>query len=127
MRTAPNRRVPTSDMPATDKSESASQRLGASLRSLRRSRGLSQRDLLRPLHVGSHSAIVEYEAGRRIPPDAVVAAYERFFELPAGTLKKLRQRALAERAAADAVRGKGPVRPPAEERTRTITPRQLPA
>jgi len=114
-------------MPATDKSESASQRLGASLRSLRRSRGLSQRDLLRPLHVGSHSAIVEYEAGRRIPPDAVVAAYERFFELPDGTLRKLRARALAERAAAEAGSRKGPVHQGLEGRGSVVTPRQLPA
>jgi tetratricopeptide (TPR) repeat protein/transcriptional regulator with XRE-family HTH domain len=111
-------------MPATDKSESASKHLGASLRSLRRGRGLAQRDLLRPLHLGSHSAIVDYEAGRRIPPDAVIAAYERFFELPAGTLRKLRERALAERAAAEAATRYEPVRQAAE---RPVTPRQLPA
>lgn len=114
-------------MPATDRSESASQYLGASLRSLRRSRGLAQRDLLRPLHLGSHSAIVEYEAGRRIPPDAVIAAYERFFELPAGTLRKLREQALAARAAAGAVPRSGPVRQAAEIRKQPVTPRQLPA
>ena len=114
-------------MPATDKSESASHHLGASLRSLRRSRGLAQRDLLRPLHLGSHSAIVEYEAGRRIPPDAVIAAYERFFGLPGGTLRKLRERALAERAAAEAATRHGPVRQAAQSRRHPVTPRQLPA
>ena len=127
MQTAPDRKVPASAMPATDKSESASQHLGASLRNLRRSRGLAQRDLLRPLHLGSHSAIVEYEAGRRIPPDAVVAAYERFFELPGGTLRRLRELALAERAAAEAGTRHGTVRRAAESRKQAVTPRQLPA
>jgi len=114
----------------------ASQHLGAALRNLRRSRGLAQRDLLRPLHLGSHSAIVDFEAGRRIPPNAVIAAYERFFELPDGTLRKLRERALAERAAAEAPIGlgsarltgptepAGPTRPGPKE---PVTPRQLPA
>jgi len=114
-------------MSAKDKSESASQHLGATLRSLRRSRGLAQRDLLRPLHLGSHSAIVDYEAGRRIPPATVIAAYERFFELPVGTLRKLRERALAERAAAETATRHGPVSPAAEVRTQAVTPRQLPA
>ena len=114
-------------MPPTDESESASRHLGASLRSLRRSRGLAQRDLLRPLHLGSHSAIVDYEAGRRIPPDAVIAAYERFFELPGGTLRKLRELALAQRAAAEATTRHGPVHPAGRGRERLVTPRQLPA
>lgn len=76
--------------------------LGTVLRRLRRGRGLAQRDLLQPLHLGSHSAIVDYEAGRRIPPEAVIEAYERFFNLAPGTLGKLREQALAERAEAEA-------------------------
>ncbi|HEU5356425.1 MAG TPA: tetratricopeptide repeat protein [Actinocrinis sp.] len=89
--------------------------LGTALRRLRRGRGLAQRDLLQPLHLGSHSAIVDYEAGRRIPPEAVVEAYERFFNLAPGTLTRLREQALAERAAPEPA----PLSPPA--------PRQLPA
>jgi tetratricopeptide (TPR) repeat protein/transcriptional regulator with XRE-family HTH domain len=114
-------------MPATGKSESASQHLGAALRSLRRSRGLAQRDLLRPLHLGSHSAIVDYEAGRRIPPDAVIGAYERFFELPGGTLRKLREQALAERAADEAGARPSSARLSTERPKKAATPRQLPA
>ena len=74
-------------MQATDRTEPGKQTLGDALRSLRRSRGLPQRDLLKPLHLGSHSAIVDFEAGRRIPPAAVVAAYEQFFGLASGTLR----------------------------------------
>lgn len=114
-------------MPATDRSERASQALGAALRSLRRSRGLAQRDLLRPLHLGSHSAIVDYEAGRRIPPEAVIVAYERYFELPGGTLGKMRERALAERAATEADARGGSYRHHGQARERAVTPRQLPA
>src|ERR1700722_14272222 len=96
-------------MRATDKSESASETLGAALRALRIRHGYSQRELLRPLHLGSHSAIVDYEAGRRVPPDAVLAGYERLFGLPPGTLGKLRDDVLAERAVADArARRSGP-------------------
>jgi tetratricopeptide (TPR) repeat protein/transcriptional regulator with XRE-family HTH domain len=72
------------------------------LRRLRRGRGLSQRDLLRPLRLGSHSAIVDWEAGRRIPPADMLVAYERYFGLVPGQLLTLRDRALAERAAAEA-------------------------
>ncbi len=113
--------------PTTGTSASASQHLGAALRNLRRSRGLAQRDLLRPLHLGSHSAIVDFEAGRRIPPDAVIAAYERFFELPGGTLRKLREQALAERAAAETPIAPGSAGLFAVGSSRPVTPRQLPA
>ena len=76
--------------------------LGGVLRRLRRGRGLAQRDLLQPLHLGSHSAIVDYESGRRIPPEAVVRDYERLFGLEPGTLVRMREQALAARAAAEA-------------------------
>ncbi len=87
---------------ANPSTEPATPALGTVLRRLRRSRGLAQRDLLQPLHLGSHSAIVDYEAGRRIPPEAVIEAYERFFNLAPGTLGRLREQALAERAAWEA-------------------------
>ena len=114
-------------MRATDKSESASETLGAALRALRIRHGYSQRELLRPLHLGSHSAIVDYEAGRRVPPDAVLAGYERLFGLPPGTLGKLRDDVLAERAAADArARRSGPPGGHAAPAAANL-PRQLPA
>jgi tetratricopeptide (TPR) repeat protein/transcriptional regulator with XRE-family HTH domain len=114
-------------MQATDRPEPGRRALGDELRSLRRSRGLAQRDLLRPLHLGSHSAIVDFEAGRRIPPAAVITAYEQFFGLASGSLSSLRDQALAERAAVEgrarsggpqAAGGGGPV---------AAVPRQLPA
>ncbi|HEX9034001.1 MAG TPA: tetratricopeptide repeat protein [Streptosporangiaceae bacterium] len=74
--------------------------LALMLRGLRRARGLSQRAVARPLHLGSHSTITDYEAGRRIPPPDVIAAYERFFALPHGELARWRAAAIAERAAA---------------------------
>lgn len=104
---------------ATPPSEPVASALGTVLRRLRRGRGLAQRDLLQPLHLGSHSAIVDYEAGRRIPPEAVIEAYERFFNLAPGTLARLREQALAERAAPEPGPEAAPVSPPA--------PRQLPA
>src|SRR5215467_12999458 len=75
---------------------------GRTLRSLRRARGLAQRDLLKPLHLASHSGIAEYEACKRIPSQDLTAAYERIFGLQPGSLVRLRARALAERAAAEA-------------------------
>jgi tetratricopeptide (TPR) repeat protein/transcriptional regulator with XRE-family HTH domain len=72
--------------------------LGDALRQLRRQRGLSQRDLLLPLRLASHSAIVDYESGRRIPPADILAAYERYFGVTDETLRRLRGQALTERA-----------------------------
>jgi len=86
----------------TSPSEPVTPALGTVLRRLRRGRGLAQRDLLQPLHLGSHSAIVDYEAGRRIPPEAVIDAYERFFNLAPGSLVRLREHALAQRAEQEA-------------------------
>lgn len=75
------------------------------LRRLRRERGLSQRDLLGPLHLASHSVITDYETGRRLPAPDILAGYERIFGPAAAPLHELRQRALTERAAAEADRG----------------------
>ena len=113
-------------MRAKDRSEPGRQALGDALRSLRRSRGLAQRDLLRPLHLGSHSAIVDFEAGRRIPPAAVITAYEQFFGLDSGTLGLLREQALAARAAAEERARSEPGRV-ARPVPGSAVPRQLPA
>lgn len=75
--------------------------LGPTLRRLRHQHGFTQRDLLKRLHLASHSAIVAYESGRRLPAPSVVAAYERVFEVPAGDLMRLRERELVRRAEAD--------------------------
>ncbi|GAA1287802.1 hypothetical protein Psi02_70260 [Planotetraspora silvatica] len=76
--------------------------LRVALRRLRRQRGLSQRELVRPLHLASHSAIADYESGRRMPPADIVTAYERYFSLQPGELLRLRERAVTERADAEA-------------------------
>jgi hypothetical protein len=95
--------------------------LRVTLRQLRRERGLAQRDLLVPLRLASHTAIVDYESGRRLPAPDIIDAYERFFDLPAGVLHRMRSRALAHRAGTEArtTRGAGIHKPP--------VPRQLPA
>ncbi|WP_182875008.1 ATP-binding protein [Microbispora sp. H10670] len=102
--------------------------LRIALRRLRRERGLSQRDLVRPLHLASHSAIADYESGRRLPPADILAAYERHFGLTPGRLKELRDRALVERAAAEArtARKPGPGEDGRSFRPVAV-PRQLPA
>ncbi len=114
-------------MRATDRPESASETLGAALRALRIRHGYSQRDLLRPLHLGSHSAIVDYEACLRVPPDSVLAGYERLFELVPGTLGKLREVVLAERAAADARARRSGLAAGLATQSVASRPRQLPA
>jgi transcriptional regulator with XRE-family HTH domain len=60
-------------------------------------RGLSFRVLARRLGLSAHSGLTDYETGRRIPPEDLIVAYERIFDLPAGTLKELRSRAFAQR------------------------------
>lgn len=81
----------------------ASMELRIRLRQLRRQRGLTQRELVKPLYLASHTAIVDYESGRRVPAADIIEAYERFFELPKGELQRLRSRAVADRATAEAV------------------------
>jgi tetratricopeptide (TPR) repeat protein/transcriptional regulator with XRE-family HTH domain len=93
--------------------------LATTLRRLRRSRGLSQRALVAPLHLGAHSTIADYESGRRIPPTDVLRGYEKVFALPSGELGRLRDRALAERAEAEDQ--------PLASRLRPTVPHQLPA
>jgi hypothetical protein len=81
---------------------------------------LSFRALARQLGLSAHSGLADYESGRRIPPEDLILAYERVFDVPSGTLKELRNRAFAQRAerrrlgkSADAGEGDGEeVRPP---------------
>jgi tetratricopeptide (TPR) repeat protein/transcriptional regulator with XRE-family HTH domain len=77
----------------------AATRLGQELRRLRRRNGMSQRALVRALGLSAHSNLVQYELGRRIPPGDIVAACERLLGDEAGSLRRLRSEALAERAA----------------------------
>ena len=70
---------------------------GSELRLLRQRAGLSARELAKRLH-RSHSSIVEWERGARLPPVDAVQQYEESFELPPGTLVAPRERARAQRA-----------------------------
>ncbi|MET8850142.1 helix-turn-helix transcriptional regulator [Amycolatopsis sp. NPDC004625] len=79
-------------------SESA-QVLGARIREARMARGLSLRAVARQVGLAGHGTLVDYEHGRRIPPDDLVAALERVLGIDDGSLRDLRARALAERAA----------------------------
>lgn len=76
----------------------ATSELAATLRQHRLANGLSFRELAKRLGLSAHSGLSDYEHGRRIPPADLVTAYERVFDLPAGTLKTLRDRAFQERA-----------------------------
>lgn len=72
--------------------------LGEALRGCRLDKGLSFRALARQLGLSAHSGLADYESGRRIPPEDLIRAYERVFDVPAGSLKELRNRAFAQRA-----------------------------
>ena len=60
------------------------------------------REMAVPLNLAAHSAVADFESHRRLPAADILAAYERFFGLSAGSLVAVRQRALAERAALEA-------------------------
>lgn len=72
--------------------------LGATLRQLRLSHGLSLRALAKKVGMTAHSGLVDYERGRRLPPPDLVAAYQRVFPDGAEQLGRLRETALAHRA-----------------------------
>jgi len=67
-------------------------RLGLALRRARESGGLSLRALARRLQ-RSHSTLVEYEWGHRLPPLDVVEAYETELGVASGTLAAVHERA----------------------------------
>jgi transcriptional regulator with XRE-family HTH domain len=71
--------------------------LATVLRWLRRSRGMSQRELAKLLFLRAHSAVADYESGRRIPAVDIIDAYESVFAVP-GQLHALRVRELRLRA-----------------------------
>jgi transcriptional regulator with XRE-family HTH domain len=68
---------------------------------LRRSRlreGLSLRAVAKRIGLSAHSGVAEYESGRRLPPEDLIATYERALSLPPGYLLDLRRQALRKRA-----------------------------
>lgn len=68
---------------------------------LRRSRlrqGLSLRAVAKSIGLSAHSGVAEYESGRRLPPEDLIASYERVLGLPPGYLLDLRRQVLHKRA-----------------------------
>lgn len=72
--------------------------LGAEIRGQRVARAMSLRALAKELGFSGHGTLLDYEHGRRIPPDDVVARCERVFQISDGALRNLREKALSERA-----------------------------
>lgn len=72
--------------------------LGAEIRRLRLARGMSLRKLAKALGLSGHGTLVDYEHGRRIPPEDLIVGCERVFEVTDRALQNLRYKALAERA-----------------------------
>lgn len=77
-------------------------RLGAEIRSRRVARGMSLRRLAKELGLSGHGTLVDYEHGRRIPPEDLVVGCERIFQVSDGALRNLREKALAERGSQQA-------------------------
>jgi transcriptional regulator with XRE-family HTH domain len=70
--------------------------LGQALHLHRLACGLSLRRLAAQLGLSSHSGLVDYERGVRIPPEDLLPAYCRALKVPSDYLGELRQRALLE-------------------------------
>lgn len=97
------------------------QRLGAELRARRLARGMSLRALAKELGLSGHGTLVDYEYGRRIPPEDLLVGWERIFEVSDGALRNLREKALAERGGKRAellLREPAPPRPVTEPEPR---------
>lgn len=77
---------------------SYARRLGAEIRNRRLARGMSLRALAKELHLRGHGTLVDYELGRRVPPEDLILGCERVFQISDGALRNLRDKALAERA-----------------------------
>src|SRR4051812_21206274 len=82
-------RVPDHEIPAHGPPLPAARELGRALHRCRLERGLSLRALARLVGFAAHSGLVDYERGRRIPPEDLLSAYERAFAMPEGALAPL--------------------------------------
>lgn len=78
--------------------ECSAVQLGAEIRRLRSARGMSQRALTRLIGLSAHSNLADYETGRRLPPADIVAGCELALGVTDGSLRRLHEQALAERA-----------------------------
>ncbi|WP_460391300.1 helix-turn-helix domain-containing protein [Actinophytocola sediminis] len=77
---------------------SVARTLGAALRQHRMAKGMSLRALAKEIGLSGHGTLVDYEHGRRIPPEDLLVSCEKVLDLDDGTLRRLRLEALAERA-----------------------------
>jgi hypothetical protein len=59
---------------------------------------MSQRALTRLIGLSAHSNLADYETGRRLPPADIVAGCELALGVTDGSLRRLHEQALAERA-----------------------------
>jgi transcriptional regulator with XRE-family HTH domain len=104
--------------------------LGAALRTQRLARGLSLRALAAQLQLSGHGTLIDYEHGRRIPPEDLLTACERVLNVPDGQLLDLRDQALAERAGQQAallLASRTEARPAqGEQREQAVQPAQEP-
>jgi tetratricopeptide (TPR) repeat protein len=100
--------------------------LGAALMTCRMAAGLSLRVLARRIGLGAHSALVDYEQGRRLIPGDLLVRYQQLFPDQGDRLRGLWQAALASRAAA-AVRDLAEPGGPAVDVAPPPRPAQLPA
>ncbi|MEO3925008.1 helix-turn-helix domain-containing protein [Micromonosporaceae bacterium B7E4] len=100
--------------------------LGTALRRCRRLAGLSLRVLARRLGLRAHSALSDYEHGRRLPPEDLLYRYERVFPEHAATLRRKWREALAARADGESATDAAPAGP-AESPPAGPRPAQLPA
>lgn len=74
------------------------QNFGHLLRLSRLREGLSLRAVAKRIGLSAHSGVAEYESGRRLPPENLIAPYERALNLPPGYLLDLRRQVLRTRA-----------------------------
>src|SRR5437868_6102783 len=76
----------------------AARLLGATLRGDRVAHGLSMRALARQIGLSAHGTLVDYEHGRRIPPEDLLVACEKALCIDDEHLLRLRHQVLAELA-----------------------------
>jgi transcriptional regulator with XRE-family HTH domain len=72
--------------------------LGATMRSCRVARGMSLRGLAKEVGLSAHGTLVDYEHGRRIPPEDLLSACEKALGVDDARLRRLREEALSELA-----------------------------
>lgn len=57
--------------------------------------------MARLLGLSAHSAVADYESGKRLPAGDIIIGYERVFGIQDGYLQRLRARALTDVANAE--------------------------